>query len=210
MVRGVAFQPSIDERQVKELASLALLKWPKPWTSRNGPCSVPSAGTWRRDWRRCCGTTTRPTPGVGKTHLAVALAKRAIEHGYGAYFWTSGPYDLMEDLRKARAEPVPDLRAPGGLAPRGCYSTSYHAGPEAAGLLVLAPKVLRPGASWTSSASGPTTGTRDTATAINSSHVGVGLSTRYACPELAEGSGAASSSRPTRASASGANSWATR
>ena len=25
-------------------------------------------------------------PGVGKTHLAVALAKKAIESGHGAYF----------------------------------------------------------------------------------------------------------------------------
>ena len=22
----------------------------------------PSAATWKREWRRCCGTTTRPTP----------------------------------------------------------------------------------------------------------------------------------------------------
>ena len=41
-------------------------------------------------------------PGVGKTHLAIALAKRAIDQGYGAYFVRA--YDLMEDLRKARAE----------------------------------------------------------------------------------------------------------
>ena len=37
-------------------------------------------------------------PGVGKTHLAVALALRAI--GQGAYFVRA--YDLMEDLRKAK------------------------------------------------------------------------------------------------------------
>ena len=30
------------------------------------------------------------------------MAKKAIEHGYGAYFVRA--YDLMEDLRKARAE----------------------------------------------------------------------------------------------------------
>ena len=34
---------------------------------------------------------------MGNTHLAVALAKRAIERGYGAYF--ARAYDLMEDLR---------------------------------------------------------------------------------------------------------------
>jgi len=39
---------------------------------------------------------------VGKTHLAIALALRAIENGQGAYFVRA--YDLMEDLRKARIE----------------------------------------------------------------------------------------------------------
>ena len=38
-------------------------------------------------------------PGMGKTHLAVALAKQAIEHGHGAYLVRA--YD---HLRKARAE----------------------------------------------------------------------------------------------------------
>ena len=38
-------------------------------------------------------------PGVGKTHLAVALALEAISRGYGAYFVRA--YQLMEDLRKA-------------------------------------------------------------------------------------------------------------
>ena len=33
---------------------------------------------------------------------ARAVAKKAIENGYGAYFVRA--YDLMEDLRKARAE----------------------------------------------------------------------------------------------------------
>ena len=41
-------------------------------------------------------------PGVGKTHLAIALALKAIENGQGAYFVRA--YDLMEDLRKARVE----------------------------------------------------------------------------------------------------------
>ena len=47
-------------------------------------------------------------PGVGRTHLAVALAPRAIENGQGAYFVRA--YDLMEDLRKARIEHNPDRR----------------------------------------------------------------------------------------------------
>ena len=47
-------------------------------------------------------------PGVGRTHLAVALALRAIERGYGAHF--ARACDLMEDLRKARAEHNLDRR----------------------------------------------------------------------------------------------------
>ena len=38
----------------------------------------------------------------------MALAKKAIERGYGAYFVRA--YDLMEDLRKARAEHNLDRR----------------------------------------------------------------------------------------------------
>ena len=55
-------------------------------------------------------------PGVGKTHLAVALALTAIEHGQGAYFVRA--YDLMEDLRKARAEHNLDRRMRVYLAPK--------------------------------------------------------------------------------------------
>ena len=55
-------------------------------------------------------------PGVGKTHLAVALALRAIENGQGAYFVRA--YDLMEDLRKARVEHNLDRRMKVYLAPK--------------------------------------------------------------------------------------------
>ena len=55
-------------------------------------------------------------PGVGKTHLAVALALKAIEKGQGAYFVRA--YDLMEDLRKARAEHNLDRRMRVYLAPK--------------------------------------------------------------------------------------------
>ena len=53
---------------------------------------------------------------MGKTHLAVALALRSIENGYGAYFVRA--YDLMEDLRKARAEHRLDRRMRVYLAPK--------------------------------------------------------------------------------------------
>lgn len=39
---------------------------------------------------------------MGKTHLAIALALRAIESGHGACFVRA--YHPVEDLRKARVE----------------------------------------------------------------------------------------------------------
>ena len=74
---------SIDGRQVKELASLAFVT-----ETTNILLLVPT--------------------GVGKTHLSVALALKAIEKVFGAYFVRA--CDLMEDLRKARAEHNLDRR----------------------------------------------------------------------------------------------------
>ena len=86
-----AFQPSIDERQVRELATLAFVS-------------------------EATNILLLGPPGVGKTHLAVALALRSIENRYGAYFVRA--YDLMEDLRKARAEHRLDRRMRIYLSPK--------------------------------------------------------------------------------------------
>ena len=86
-----AFQPSIEERQVKELANLAFVA-------------------------EATNILLLGPPGVGKTHLAIALALKAIERGQGAYFVRA--YDLMEDLRKARAEHNLDRRMRIYLAPK--------------------------------------------------------------------------------------------
>ncbi len=86
-----SFQPSVDERQVKELANLAFVA-------------------------EATNILLLGPPGVGKTHLAVALALKAIEHGHGAYFVRA--YDLMEDLRKAQAEQNLGRRMRVYLAPK--------------------------------------------------------------------------------------------
>ena len=85
------FQPSIDERQVKELSNLAFVA-------------------------EATNILLLGPPGVGKTHLDIAPALKAIEKGQGAYFVRA--YDLMEDLRKARAEHNLDRRMRIYLAPK--------------------------------------------------------------------------------------------
>ncbi len=85
------FQPSIAEPLVKELASLAFVA-------------------------EATNILLLGPPGVGKTHLAIALALRAIENGHGAYFVRA--YDLMEDLRKARAHHNLDRRMRVYLPPK--------------------------------------------------------------------------------------------
>jgi DNA replication protein DnaC len=74
------FQPSINERQVWELAELSFVK-----TNRNVVLLGP--------------------PGVGKTHLSVALAVKALEADYSVLFTTLA--SLVEDLA---AVPHPSLR----------------------------------------------------------------------------------------------------
>lgn len=72
-----SFQPSIDERQIRDLQTLRFV-------SDYG--NVILLGP----------------PGVGKTHLAVGLAMEAMRGGFGAYFATAN--DLINDLGKAARE----------------------------------------------------------------------------------------------------------
>ena len=72
-----SFQPSIDERQVRELQTLRFV-------------------------HEASNVILLGPPGVGKTHLAVALAEASIRAGQPAYFKTA--HDLVADLGKAYRE----------------------------------------------------------------------------------------------------------
>src|ERR1700745_4036274 len=85
------FQPSIDERQIRELRTLRFV---------HDASNVVFLGP----------------PGVGKTHLSVALAEAAIQSGFGAYFMTA--HDLVSDLGRAYREGRLDRRMRVYLAPR--------------------------------------------------------------------------------------------
>lgn len=71
------FQPSLDHRQVRELAGLSFVE-------------------------RAHNVVILGPPGVGKTHLAVALGVKAVEAGYSALFLTLE--SLMTRLNKALHE----------------------------------------------------------------------------------------------------------
>jgi DNA replication protein DnaC len=86
-----AFQPSLDKRQIKELQTLRFL-------------------------HEASNVIFLGPPGVGKTHLAVALAVKAIEAGSGAYFITA--HDLVSDLGRAAREGRLDRRLRIYLAPK--------------------------------------------------------------------------------------------
>jgi len=85
------FQPSIDERQIQELRTLRFI---------HDASNVILLGP----------------PGVGKTHLAVALAEAAIRAGQPAYFKTA--HELVADLGKAYREGRLDRQLRVYLAPK--------------------------------------------------------------------------------------------
>src|SRR2546425_5753540 len=62
-------------------------------------------------------------PGVGKTHLSVALAAAAIQSGFAAYFITA--HDLATDLGKAYREGRLDRRMRIYLAPKVLRSEEH-------------------------------------------------------------------------------------
>ena len=72
-----SFQPGIDEKQVKELSTLRFI-YEKENVIFLGP------------------------PGVGKTHLATAIAMKALSEGLKAYF--TNAISLIEKLKKAYEE----------------------------------------------------------------------------------------------------------
>jgi DNA replication protein DnaC len=85
------FQPSIDERLVRELATLSFVS-------------------------EATNLLLLGPPGVGKTHLAVGLGLKAIEAGHGVYFVRA--HQLLEDLGRAQAEHRLDRRLRVYLAPK--------------------------------------------------------------------------------------------
>lgn len=85
------FQPSIDEKQIRELRTLRFV-------------------------HEASNVILLGPPGVGKTHLSVALAEAAIQSGFGAYFMTA--HDLVTDLGRAYREGRLDRRMRVYLAPK--------------------------------------------------------------------------------------------
>jgi DNA replication protein DnaC len=86
-----SFQPSIDERQIRELRTLRFV-------------------------HEASNVILLGPPGVGKTHLAVSLAETAIQSGNGAYFMTA--HDLVTDLGRAYREGRLDRRMRVYIAPK--------------------------------------------------------------------------------------------
>jgi len=78
-----SFQPSIERRQVETLATCAFI-------------------------REHCTLLVQGPPGVGKTHLVVALGVRAIEQGFSVAFYRLE--ELLHEMRKDAAVPPQALR----------------------------------------------------------------------------------------------------
>lgn len=86
-----SFQPTIDQKLIHEFATLNFM-------------------------HQAMNLVFLGPPGVGKSHLAVALAMEAISHGYSAYFVTVTK--LVKDLRRAHADNRLDSRMRKYLRPK--------------------------------------------------------------------------------------------
>ncbi|PIY36601.1 MAG: AAA family ATPase [Armatimonadetes bacterium CG_4_10_14_3_um_filter_66_18] len=86
-----AFQPGVDRRQVEGLATCEFV-------------------------REHTNVLLQGPPGVGKTHLAVALGVRAIEQGFGVIFYRLE--EMLHELRRDLGAPPAKLRR------RKCFSAS--------------------------------------------------------------------------------------
>ncbi|MCL6442293.1 MAG: IS21-like element helper ATPase IstB [Alicyclobacillus sp.] len=86
-----SFQPSIDRRAIEEFATLGFVQ-------------------------EAFNLVFLGPPGVGKSHLAVALAMKALSAGYSAYFVTVA--DLLSDLRRAHMDNRLDRRMRKYLRPK--------------------------------------------------------------------------------------------
>lgn len=86
-----SFQPSIDEKTIRELATMTFV-------------------------RQAANVVFLGPPGVGKTHLAVALAMEALSQGFSVYFITMA--QLVDDLRRAHEGRRLDVRMRQYLRPK--------------------------------------------------------------------------------------------
>lgn len=86
-----SYQPSLDEGQIRELATLSFAQ-------------------------QAHNVILLGPPGVGKTHIAVALGLEAILRGMGVYFVSA--HALIEDLRQAHAENRLERRMRVYIAPK--------------------------------------------------------------------------------------------
>jgi DNA replication protein DnaC len=100
-----AFQPSIDERQIRELRTLRFV-------------------------HKASNVILLGPLGVGKIHLAVALAETAIQSGQAVYFMTA--HDLVTDLGRAYREGSLDRRLRIYLAPKVLIIEKLFAAPPRA------------------------------------------------------------------------------
>jgi DNA replication protein DnaC len=78
-----SFQPTIDRRQIETLATCAFV-------------------------REATTLLVQGAPGLGKTHLCVALGVKAIEHGFSVAFYR--PENLLHEMRKDADVPPQRLR----------------------------------------------------------------------------------------------------